>query len=86
MKLEVSTRPNGGTLGRKEEEEQAFQTEGPAYGRAKVIVLGKQMRLSVVRVGGVWGGVVGSQRAKWGPGDQGAGLGEAGRAGQVAVV
>ena len=34
----------------------------------------------------VWGGVAGSQRAKWGPGDQGAGLGEAWLAGQVAVV
>ena len=75
----------GVTPGRKEEV-QAFQTEGPACGRAKVILLGKQMRLSVVRVWGVWGGVVGSQRAKWGPGDQGTGLGEAGRAGQVAVM
>lgn len=34
----------------------------------------------------VRGGVAGSQRAKWGSGDQGAGLGEAGWAGQVAVV
>ena len=34
----------------------------------------------------VWGGVAGSQRAKWGPGGQAAGLGEAWRAGQVAVV
>ena len=64
-------RPNRGILGRKEAEEQAFQMEGPARGRGKVIVLGKQMSFSMVGAEGAWGGVAGSQLEKWGPGDRG---------------